>query len=167
MRNGIYKFNHSSGEILREEIWNNNVCIRISIYNKKGFLVSEIRYNSVLNEEHTCKDGISIDYKNTSFSDYFISGIDISYVFSNYKKHGLMKNYRSDGSLCREIDYIDNFKNGIIKGYYKNGISLKIISHLKNGLNYGNYTSFNKQGKITNKLLYIDGDLVFPYELIR
>ncbi|MBL6449889.1 toxin-antitoxin system YwqK family antitoxin [Fulvivirga sp. 29W222] len=74
------------------------------------------------------------------------------------KKDGLVKQYRSDGSLKTEITFKNGKKNGSAKSYYKNGKLRQQISYVNN-VKHGEATTYYENGKPYQITLYENGKI--------
>ena len=77
------------------------------------------------------------------------------YLLPNGDKHGKFQTFHYDGSLEREVIYIDN-KAGVAKGWHKNG-QLKSSYLLKEGQMNGVYQGWHKNGKLERNAFYLNG----------
>lgn len=71
--------------------------------------------------------------------------------------------YYKNGQIKKEVEYIDNIKNGRIRWYYPNG-ELKGIGFYNDGRCDGDFITYYKSGKIKSRVKYVNGE---PISLIE
>lgn len=71
--------------------------------------------------------------------------------------------FYKNGQIKKEVEYIDNVKNGKIRWYYPNG-ELKGIGFYNDGKCDGDFINYYRSGKIKSRMRYKDGE---PISLIE
>lgn len=71
--------------------------------------------------------------------------------------------FYKNGQIKKEVEYIDNVKNGKIRWYYPNG-ELKGIGFYNDGKCDGDFITYYRSGKIKSRIRYKDGE---PISLIE
>ena len=80
-------------------------------------------------------------------------------VYKNGKKHGVERQYYTDGQLWVETTYNNGDKNGLNKRWYKNGeLALECTYH-KNTI-HGNYQKWYDNGQLWEKSTYQNAKLI-------
>lgn len=115
------------------------------IYYNNGYLSAEGNY---LNDQF---DG--------TWKGYYDNGAKRSEVnWANGKRNGMYQYFYQNGQLKEKGNYVDNKLEGEIVVFYSNG-AIKEISHFKEDLQSGVYTSHNSQGIKTAEAVYEGGKL--------
>lgn len=67
--------------------------------------------------------------------------------------------FYKNGQIKKEVEYIDNVKNGKIRWYYPNG-ELKGIGFYNDGKCDGDFITYYRNGKIKSRIRYKDGESI-------
>lgn len=101
-------------------------------------------------------------------NEYYRSGdLTESIPFKNGVKHGRTLYLRADRTAIESIEYSGGQRNGYSYIYHKDGITLKELKHYVNDELHGVCKTFNEEGELVLKELYIRNELIRKVEFKR
>ncbi|MFK7756182.1 MAG: toxin-antitoxin system YwqK family antitoxin [Flavobacteriales bacterium] len=124
---------------------------------KDGKPKGEFRY--YYDTEELMTVAIHIDHQLTETINYRLDGSVLSQgQYVNQKKHGQWKMYNDKGILSGVTEYSNDVQNGINEVYYDNGQLAERLT-FADGLEDGSYVEYFKNGKLKGEGTYSNGKL--------
>lgn len=167
IKNGIFKYYNTNGELIRSEIWRNGILATDSVVSNVDFkrvyyagsrvIKSEGLYtqdnNPIGRHNFYNKNGEYIESRH--YSPFGVLVKDGRYN-TNQKKEGIWTEYYENGNIRSRGNYIDGKKEGLWEYFYLDG-SLEQRGVYKNDLPHDLWTTYCANGNIRKQGTYING----------
>ena len=147
IKDGKWIYYYESGKIEKEEFYEDNLILKIIYYSEKGFKTSKIEYG--------LKEGWLLPEE----TKYYKNGIIKSEDFDGYEGSYSAKYYENG-----QMEWED-WGDGLIKTYYKNG-QIKTIT-ITEGINF-NYEliqEYSETGKLTKEEICLSSQLQKQFKI--
>jgi antitoxin component YwqK of YwqJK toxin-antitoxin module len=141
-KQGIWRTYHGNGQLLREEIYQNDTLNGTSItYDENGRVYTKCQYRM----------GVMVD----SFTHYYGNGKVNFWKWhdSTGKTQGPMKVFDANGEVRQEGQFKDDHMEGVWKTFYPNG-KVKDFEFYRNNERDSIWTYFDEDGNVTEQKDY-------------
>jgi len=176
--NGLRKSEGNRKNFLLDSTWffykvNGNIQYKINyLQNKKNGVYQHFNESCLLVKQEVFKDDVISGITKNFYSDSAENLVKKTIPYENGRREGLGYEYAKDGRIISIITFsknfiisnekinvkdIDNLKQGVWKEYFVNK-RLKTEKRYKNDKLNGYVKQYNRQGKLENATLYLNGE---------
>lgn len=150
--NGLVKTYHPNGNVMQEQVWENDRLVHITTYYENGNIESDINVLDSDDNGNVIKDGMS--------KFYYKSGkLAKEYYYKKDVFEGIQTDYNEDGYLELKTTYKNGQLDGLMKSYYENG-NIKQEINMQNGKPNGIAKTYQEDGKLLREVNYENGVLI-------